>query len=171
MPVWPPAQPRRRPPRVSEILDGRLRLSSTSPCEILSSERSALIMAEWRTASMPFDCQRSAIVFPRHGRMDAPVVSLPSVQWSRFCTSSARMKAAGPLQKLLHLANAREALALGDLPQALNEAEAAIDADATFAAAQTLRAEIVARMDAAIVSEPVVSVAAAVPVAVAMAVT
>jgi len=81
------------------------------------------------------------------------------------------MKAAGPLQKLLHLANAREALASGDLEQALNEADAAIDADSTFAAAQTLRVEIVARMNAAMVSERVVSVVAAAPVAVAMAVT
>ena len=53
---------------------------------------------------------------------------------------------AGSLQKLLHLANAREALSSGDLPQALSEVDAAVAADATFVAAQSLRREIVARM-------------------------
>lgn len=57
--------------------------------------------------------------------------------------------AAGSLQKLLHLANAREAFASGDFPQALSEVDAAVAADATFAAAQSLRQEIVARMNAA----------------------
>src|SRR5947209_16912693 len=70
--------------------------------------------------------------------------------WFSFCTSSARMKgSAGPLQKLLHLANAREALASGDPGQALNEVDAATAADASFAAAHTLRADIIARMSAA----------------------
>ena len=59
----------------------------------------------------------------------------------------------GSLQKLLHLANAREALASGDFLQALSEVDAAVAADATFAAAQTLRREIVARMSA--VPQPV----------------
>jgi len=57
--------------------------------------------------------------------------------------------AAGSLQKLLHLANAREAFASGDLLQALSEVDAAVAADATFAAAQSLRREIVSRMNAA----------------------
>ena len=56
---------------------------------------------------------------------------------------------AGSLQKLLHLANAREALTSGDLLQALSEADAAVAADATFAAAHSLRREIVSRMNAA----------------------
>jgi hypothetical protein len=60
----------------------------------------------------------------------------------------------GSLQKLLHLANAREALSSGDLPQALSEVDAAVAADAAFVAAQSLRREIVARIDAA--SRPVV---------------
>jgi len=54
----------------------------------------------------------------------------------------------GSLQKLLHLANAREALASGDFIQALSEVDAAVATDATFAAAQSLRREIVARMNA-----------------------
>src|SRR5689334_11141774 len=72
------------------------------------------------------------------------------------------MKTAGPLQKLLHLANAREALRSGDLAQALNEVDAAVAADPGFAAAQTLRAEIVASMSAAVETE---CATAAVPVA------
>jgi hypothetical protein len=75
------------------------------------------------------------------------------------------MKTAGPLQKLLHLANAREALRSGDLVQALNEVDAAVAADATFAAAQTLRADIVARMNAAVVLDYVAAVPVASPVA------
>jgi hypothetical protein len=54
----------------------------------------------------------------------------------------------GSLQKLLHLANAREALASGDFIQALSEVDAAVATDARFAAAQSLRREIVARMNA-----------------------
>src|SRR5215471_8161173 len=76
------------------------------------------------------------------------------------------MKTAGPLQKLLHLANAREALRSGDLVQALNEVDAAVAADPAFAAAQTLRAEIVERMNATVVSECAAVVPAAAPVAV-----
>jgi hypothetical protein len=72
------------------------------------------------------------------------------------------MKTAGPLQKLLHLANAREALRSGDLAQALNEVDAAVSADPAFAAARTLRAEIVASMNAAVATE---CATAAVPVA------
>ena len=75
------------------------------------------------------------------------------------------MNSAGPLQKLLHLANAREALASGDLEQALNEADAAITANPTFGVARTLRAEIVARMTQDVRSESVSSVAIAPPVA------
>src|SRR4051812_4927734 len=87
--------------------------------------------------------------------------------WFSFCTSCARMKGtAGPLQKLLHLANAREALASGDPGQALNEVDAALAADASFAAAHTLRADIITRMSAAAASSSVTSVAT-VPVAVA----
>ncbi len=73
------------------------------------------------------------------------------------------MKAAGPLQKLLHLANAREALASGDLQQALMEAEAAVAADPTFVAAQTLRAEVMARMDEPVPAVKSETVAVAVP--------
>ena len=73
------------------------------------------------------------------------------------------MKTAGPLQKLLHLANAREALRSGDLAQALNEVDAAVSADPAFAAARTLRAEIVASMNAAVATE--CATAVAVPVA------
>jgi hypothetical protein len=62
--------------------------------------------------------------------------------------------AAGSLQKLFHLANAREAFASGDFPQALSEVDAAVAADATFAAAQSLRQEIVARMNAVPPSVP-----------------
>jgi len=76
------------------------------------------------------------------------------------------MKTAGPLQKLLHLANAREALRSGELAQALNEVDAAVASDPAFAAAQTLRAEIIARMNAMAVSECVTVVPAAVPAAV-----
>jgi hypothetical protein len=61
---------------------------------------------------------------------------------------------AGSLQKLLHLANAREALASGDFLEALSEVDAAVAADATFAAAQSLRREILARMST--VPQPVV---------------
>jgi hypothetical protein len=60
---------------------------------------------------------------------------------------------AGSLQKLLHLANAREALSAGDFPQALSEVDAAVAADATFVAAHSLRREILARMNT--VSQPV----------------
>jgi hypothetical protein len=63
---------------------------------------------------------------------------------------------AGSLQKLLHLANAREAFASGDLLQALSEVDAAVATDATFVAAQSLRREIVARMNAE--PQPVVHV-------------
>jgi hypothetical protein len=77
------------------------------------------------------------------------------------------MKTAGPLQKLLHLANAREALRSGDLVQALNEVDAAVAADPTFAAAQTLRAEVVTRMNATVVSDRVTEVPPAAPTAVA----
>src|SRR3982751_4980390 len=80
--------------------------------------------------------------------------------WFSLCTSCARMKgSAGPLQKLLHLANAREALASGDPAQALNEVDAALAADASFAAAHTLRADIMARMSAAAAPASVASVA------------
>jgi hypothetical protein len=50
----------------------------------------------------------------------------------------------------------REALMSGDLLQALSEVDAAVASDATFAAAQTLRGEIVARMSA--VPQPVAPV-------------
>jgi hypothetical protein len=87
--------------------------------------------------------------------------------WFSFCTSSARMKgSAGPLQKLLHLANAREALASGDPGQALNEVDAALAADASFAAAHTLRADIIARMSASAAPSSATSVVT-IPVAVA----
>lgn len=72
------------------------------------------------------------------------------------------MSGAGSLQKLLHLANAREALASGDLPQALSEVDAAVAADASFAAAQSLRREIVTRMSALPASVPQAPVARAV---------
>jgi hypothetical protein len=74
------------------------------------------------------------------------------------------MKSAGPLQKLLHLANAREALASGDFQQALNETDAAIVADPTFGVARTLRAEIMARMNVGVVVESAPPVAVATPV-------
>ena len=73
------------------------------------------------------------------------------------------MKNAGPLQKLLHLANAREALASGDLQQALNEADAAIAADSAFGVARTLRADIIARMNLSVATESAPSVAVATP--------
>jgi hypothetical protein len=87
--------------------------------------------------------------------------------WCCFCTSCVRMKRAGSLQKLLHLANAREALASGDLQQALNEADAAIAADPMFGAARTLRADIIARMNPEVTPDSLPSVSLAAPVAVA----
>jgi hypothetical protein len=47
-----------------------------------------------------------------------------------------------------HLANARRALALGNLDQALTEVDAAVALDAGFVAAQSLRDEVVARLRA-----------------------
>ena len=96
--------------------------------------------------------------------MSLSVLPLP---WRRFCTSSARMKRAGPLQKLLHLANAREALASGDLQQALSEVDAAIAGDPAFGVARTLQAEIVARMNAGVAREesPAIVIAAPMPAA------
>jgi hypothetical protein len=52
------------------------------------------------------------------------------------------------LRLVRHLTDARRALALGNLDQALTEIEAAVALDAGFVAAQSLRAEIVARMGA-----------------------
>jgi hypothetical protein len=52
------------------------------------------------------------------------------------------------LRLVRHLADARRALALGNLEHALTEVEAAVALDAGFVAALSLRAEIVARMGA-----------------------